>query len=564
MSGRLSLTWANKDRALVSTDGGGYEWVSPDDPRAREIRLLDEVSTYPLVEEREARPETSPAENLLIRGDSLHALRSLARIPEYADEYRGRVKLVYIDPPFNTGQAFEHYDDALEHSVWLGMMRERLEAIRDLLAPDGSVWVHLDDAEMHYAKVLMDEIFGRQNFVAQFIWQKMDSPSSNNVSIANYHDHLLVFAADRTRFRAAPMVDPRILAGYPGELPDGRRFRDRILRKNGKSSLRSERPSMWYPIAGPDGTEVYPIDDDGIERRWGVGIAKVNELLAAGELIWKTRDKSGGGTHWVPYTREYAPEIPKRPWPTIWSDVLMNRQAKAQVKAVLPGIATFDTPKPEQLIERVLAIASDPGDIVLDAFAGSGTTAAAAHKMGRRWVTIEQQESTVDAFTRPRLVKVIDGEDPGGITTSAGWTGGGGFRELRVAPAAFEAVETDDFSAISLPESTDDVVLARSVAAQLGYYLDAGLDTPTASATRPAWGRTSALVGRKGRSRLAVVRGVADEALIEGLVSELDEGETLLVAATMMAPGTAEALRERNRGSRVLRIPPALFPAMAF
>ncbi len=172
MAGRLTLSWANKDRALLSHGEGGYEWVDRDDPRAREVRLLDEI---PDATGRVGEVSGGVDDNLLIRGDSLDALRALVKSPEYAAEYRGKVKLVYIDPPFNTGQAFEHYDDSLEHSVWLGMMRERLVLIRDLLAPDGSVWVHLDDAEMAYCKVLMDEIFGRASYVATVVWRSADT-----------------------------------------------------------------------------------------------------------------------------------------------------------------------------------------------------------------------------------------------------------------------------------------------------------------------------------------------------------------------------------------------------
>lgn len=164
-SGRLTLNWVGKDQALLTTPDGGYEWVDRTDPRVTEIRLLHERETVGAV-----GPDEHPtADNLLIHGDAADGLRSLLNLPEFAAEYRGKVKLVYIDPPFNTNQAFLHYDDALEHSVWLTMMRDRLTLIRDLLAPDGSVWVHLDDAEMAYCRVLMDEIFGRTNFVASVV-----------------------------------------------------------------------------------------------------------------------------------------------------------------------------------------------------------------------------------------------------------------------------------------------------------------------------------------------------------------------------------------------------------
>lgn len=216
MTGRLTLTWANKDRALLSHGEAGYEWVDRDDPRAREVRLLDEVG-------RVGKVAGDATDNLLIRGDSLDALRALVHTPELAAEYRGKVKLVYIDPPFNTGQAFEHYNDSLEHSVWLGMMRERLVLIKELLSPEGSVWVHLDDAEMAYCKMLMDEIFGRQNFVATVIWEKADSPRNDATEFSTRHDSVLVFKKSEA-FRLARLPAGDSAAHYKNVDSEGRRY----------------------------------------------------------------------------------------------------------------------------------------------------------------------------------------------------------------------------------------------------------------------------------------------------------------------------------------------------
>ncbi len=185
---RLTLSWVGKDKALLNTADGGYEWVERDDPRVAEVRLLRQV---------QAVGETSG--NLLITGDSHNAMQALCRTPEHAREYLGKVKLIYIDPPFNTGQAFTHYDDALEHSVWLTMMRDRLLLIRDLLSPDGSVWVHLDDAEMAYCRVLMDEVFGRANFVATVVWQKIHARNNTAQHFSAVHDFMLVYAKDRNQ-----------------------------------------------------------------------------------------------------------------------------------------------------------------------------------------------------------------------------------------------------------------------------------------------------------------------------------------------------------------------------
>ena len=187
--GRLELTWTNKHRALLRDDDGSYQWVAPSDYRVAEVRLLRDAGVTGDV--RAERDRAS--DNLLIRGDALNGLGSLIELPEFARQYLGQVKLAYIDPPFNTGEAFAQYEDNLEHSIWLTMMRDRLRQIEKLLAPDGSVWVHLNDDEGHYAKVVMDEVFGRRNFVASIIWQKRTS-RENRAAFGTAHDYIVVYS----------------------------------------------------------------------------------------------------------------------------------------------------------------------------------------------------------------------------------------------------------------------------------------------------------------------------------------------------------------------------------
>lgn len=243
-SGRLTLSWVGKDQALLGTADGGYEWVGREDPRVTEVRVLHETDSVGEVGGTEAE-----SDNLLIVGDSYDALHSLTRIPEYADVYRGRVKLVYIDPPFNTGQAFEHYDDALEHSVWLTMMRDRLLLIRDLLAPDGSVWVHLDDSEMAYCKVLMDEVFGRNNHVAHLILEINPKGRQLDRFYAASHDHLLAYARniETVALRAATVESVRE-EDFPLCEPDGRTYRLLPLRNTNKKFNPETRPNLHYPL----------------------------------------------------------------------------------------------------------------------------------------------------------------------------------------------------------------------------------------------------------------------------------------------------------------------------
>ncbi len=602
MTGRLTLSWRNKDQALIGDGEGGYLWVDPSDPRAAEVRTLTEVATHGDV-------NGDGGDNLLVRGDGYHLLRSLNRVPELAEKYKGKVKLVYIDPPFNTKQSFTYYDDGVEHSVWLGMLRERLVLLKDLLASDGAIFVHLSDDELHYAKALMDEVFGRNCFVTTFMWRKVDSPNDNKVTVTPDHEGILCYTRTPEMVKNfSRRADQSILDGYKQTTEDGRRYRDRLLKKNGKNSLREDRPTMWYPLAAPDGTEVWPIHDDGREACWSLSEQAVEQFNDENRLIWKRRaDPLNGGEKWVPYTREYAPMLPERPWQTIWSDLPTTRQAKAHITSLFPGATAFDTPKPEQLLERIINMASSPGEVVLDVFGGSGTTAAVAHKLGRRWVTAELLDTVFEGFTRPRLVKVISGHDGGGISstsareslngldafgisaaeasafqrvlkklraieslgleTGAGhtealdslrrvtdtktvdttvWEGGGGFRELVVDSAVFQVSELAGMTIMSVVPGSSYEQLARSVAAQLGYRLADSLEGP--------------IVGALGKSRLAVIDGTVDAKAVAGVLSQVDEQETVVIAATTVADDARAALRSESKGSRIISIPNDLFP----
>jgi adenine-specific DNA-methyltransferase len=240
------------------------------------------------------------------------------------------------------------------------------------------------------------------------------------------------------------MTDPSVLEAYRNRDNENRLYRDRLLKKNGKNSLREDRPSMFFPIKAPDGKNVLPIHDDGREACWALGKKAVDELMRSGELIWKDR-----GTEkepkWVPYTREYAPEEPVRPFATMWLDVQTSRQAKKHQRELFGvDVPPFDTPKPEPLIQRILELSTEKGDLVLDSFAGSGTTGAVAHKMGRRWIMVELGEHC-HTHIIPRLRKVIDGDDPGGITDSVGWKGGGGFRYFKLAPSLLKKDQWGNF-----------------------------------------------------------------------------------------------------------------------
>lgn len=514
-SGRLELTWTNKHLRLISDPEGGYEWVEPTDPRVSEVRLLHEVGTV-----GDDEPDGG---NLLIEGDALHALTALNRIPELARRYAGQVRLVYIDPPFNTGQAFDNYDDNLEHSVWLSMLRDRLVQLKPLLAPNGSIWVHLDDAEVHRCRCVMDEVLGAGNFVATMVWQRRFS-RSNDAQVSLSHDYLLVYGprGRSTELNPLPATEHQ-LGRYtnPDEDPRGPWVSVSFNAPN-------LRPNLTYEIQGPSGRVHTPPSG----RCWSTTAAEFKRLRDEGRIYF------GANGDGVPRLKRYLAEVNTdvRPW-TWWPhDEVGNNQESAREIAAL-GLERFATPKPERLLQRIIHIASDPGDLVLDCFVGSGTTAAVAHKMGRRWVTSEREADTIERFTRPRLEKVVKGEDAGGITAAVEWKGGGGFQHLRVGPSMFDLdAETGD---VFLAEWATNGAFSEAVAAQLGFER---VDAPP-------------FCGRKGRTRLAVLDGVVGPAEVEFLVAALDERERVVVVGQAFTEDAESTLRALSPGSRVRHAP---------
>lgn len=378
-----------------------------------------------LLEDNELSYGDADNENLLIHGDNLLALKALEQ------KYTGKIKCVFIDPPYNTGSAFTHYDDGLEHSLWLCLIRDRLELLRTLLSDDGSIWITIDDHEVHYLKCLCDEIFGRNNFISNVIWEKSDSPRMDAAFFSSRHDHLLVYAKDQSKFKVKrqPLSLNDLPSHYDKVDPNGNPYYLKPLRAMGQADKREDRPTMYFPLVAPDGTEIYPKRQDGTDGRWRWGVQKIEQEK------WRI-DWSNGRNGWTPYFRVYADSSSGRPPETIWfhSEVGSNRTSKAEIKKVIPAISAFDTPKPEALIKKILEIATDDNDLVLDSFAGSGTTGAVAQKMVRRWIMIELGDHCRTHIV-PRLKKVIDGEDQGGITKSVNWQGGGGFHYLSLAPS---------------------------------------------------------------------------------------------------------------------------------
>ena len=390
-------------------------WIGKEHRPKLEPRILIEDPTKSHHAERRVK-DNDLFDNRLIFGDNLLALKALEQ------EFAGKVKCILIDPPYNTGSAFTHYDDGVEHSIWLSLMRDRLELLQRLLSDDGSLWITIDDNESHYLKVLCDEVFGRVNFVSNVVWQKKYSPQNDAKWISDNHDHILIFAKNKNLWR--PNLLPRsddMNARYenPDDDPKG-------PWKATDFSRKAIVQGTIYDITLPSGRVVSPPKN----RSWRKYESELKQLIKEGR-IW-----FGPTGNAAPSYKAYLNEVRDgvtslSVW--LYDEVGHNQDAKKEAKT-FNETDVFDTPKPEKLIFKILTLATTAGDLVLDSFLGSGTTAAVAHKMGRRWIGIELGDHC-HTHCLPRLVKVVDGTDPGGVTKAAGWKGGGGFRYYRLAPS---------------------------------------------------------------------------------------------------------------------------------
>ncbi len=376
---------------------------------------------YRLLEESPDLSTGDPdAANMLIQGDNLEALKAL--LPFYA----GQVKCIYIDPPYNTRSAFEHYDDNLEHSKWLAMMWPRLELLRELLAEDGSIWVSIDDNEGHYLKVIMDEMFGRNNLISNVVWQKVYTVKNSAKYLSDMHDHIICYARSKSQWY--PNLLPRsdkATGNYSNPDNDHRGpWTTNAVQARNYYSLGT------YEIISPSGRVHLPPTG----TYWRISKDIFNKLNSDNRIWWGQDGDS------IPRIKKFLAEAKDGVVPATWwphSDSGTNAEAKQEVRQLIGNSGEiFLTPKPEKLLKQVLIVATNPGDLVLDSFLGSGTTAAVAHKMGRRYIGIEMGEHAVSHCV-PRLNKVIDGEQ-GGISKSVGWQGGGGFRFYRLGPPVFD------------------------------------------------------------------------------------------------------------------------------
>lgn len=421
-------------------------WIGKEDRPRLEPRILleDPERSYHAKTQREG----DIFDNKLIFGDNLLALKALEQ------EYTGKVKCVFIDPPYNTGSAFEHYDDGLEHSLWLSLMRDRLEILRRLLAEDGSIWITIDDNEAHYLKVLCDEVFGRPNFVANIVWQKAYTANQTAKHISNSHDHILLYARDATKFELGKI-------GRSDEQIAKFKNPDNDVRGPWKAENLSAGKfyaAGQFKIVGPNGDSFLPPKG----RYWRCNEEQYHRWLHDGRITFGI---NGGGR---PMLKKFLSEMADGLTATTWwahEEAGTNKQASIDLKALFPDTVVFQNPKPELLLRRILDLSTQSGDLVLDSFAGSGTTGAVAHKMNRRWIMVEAGDHC-HTHVIPRLKKVINNEDPGGITLATSWKGGGGFRYYQLASSLLEKDRWDNWV---ISRDYNAAMLAEAVCKLMGF-----------------------------------------------------------------------------------------------
>ncbi len=415
---KLELRWHGKD-----------EWESP------EPRLLIEEEVY----EGEKK---GIDDNLLIYGDNLLGLKALER------DYTGKVKCIYIDPPYNTKSCFKHYNDNLEHSLWLNMMKERLVIMHKLLREDGSIWISIDDRECHYLKVMCDEIFGRKNFIGSLIWKKRKGGGNDSSFFSTDHEYVLSYAnnSDKKNHLKKWRIphESKQLKRYKEINHDGRFFYWDTLNRQG---LKNPIP---IDLVTPDGKIIKILSQRSKDT--------VLEEVKSGDIRFVERNN-----RWTVHRKVFMNDDGQ-----VLRSILSvgtNSDARNEIKKLIDSEKKFEYPKPESLIHQILQLVTKPGDLVLDSFAGSGTTGAVAHKMKRRWIMIEFN-GPCHSHIIPRMEKVIDGEDPGGVTEQVGWKGGGGFRYCEMAPSL---LEKNRLGRWTISKKYNPAMLSEAVCLHAGY-----------------------------------------------------------------------------------------------
>lgn len=417
----ITLQWPNKDFALRAVGALGYTWI---DPISSELDYAKVINLSQRLPGRQS--------NALVIGDGFDAVAGLDKACDFLAD---KIRLVYIDPPFNTSADVQCYNDTMDRAMWLGMLRDRLVALRPHLADDASVWVHLDDSEIHRARFVMDEVFGEGAFVASVIWQKKDTRDSR-AAFSNNHDTILVYAPSGPR---KWKVSRNLLVKDTAHLEN----KDNDPRgpwSDAPFTAPGYRAAQQYPIETPSGKVLRPPRG----RSWYATEPTYLNLLAD-DRIWFPKNGSGSPRIKL-FSEQLRGLVPFTVWGT--SETGTNDNAKRHLMALFPDKPVFDTPKPEELLERIIHIASRPGELVVDLFGGSGTTAAVAHKMRRRWLLVERNVKTVHDFTLPRLHAVVSGADADGVSEATNWKGGGSFEFAYAPPSYGEPLSESELLAV--------------------------------------------------------------------------------------------------------------------
>lgn len=488
-SQRLELTWVGKENEIK---------VEP--------RILIENPALSNLSDNNANNQMSMFEsqssdtfdNMLIHGDNLLSLKALE------SRFAGKIKCIYIDPPYNTGSAFEHYDDNLEHSIWLSLIRERLKILKILLSDDGSIWISIDADESHYLKVLCDEVFGRKNFIDEIVWQRAYSPINLKKTLSRAHDTILVYAKnfnESFRLNGLPRSG-EALARYknPDNDPRGLWQSDNLW-------VGPRVEANVFEIITPSGRSIYP------PAGYSCRLSKERfEEFVKDNRIWF--GEHGDNT---PRIKRFLSEVKNTVVAMTWwtrDEIGDNQEAKREVKTLHLTDTPFDTPKPERLIERILTLATNENDIVLDSFLGSGTTIAVAQKMRRRWIGVEM-EDTAYSCCKKRIDMVIAGTDRGGITQSVKWEGGGHYRFYELAPSL---INEDPFGQAIINSEYNSDMLAATIALHEGYSYNPNKDC--------FWKQSS----NENNSYLFVTTNHVTKQMIDSILVDLKEDEFLLIS----------------------------------
>lgn len=458
------INWVNKDEALfyeIDSEGGIGQtpyWVERNDIRVKEARPLILQKVFKAVAESkpgtlqgmdtawkvvESKEDDPAVENILIKGDNLLALNTLKKMFSNKPNEE-KVKCIFIDPPYNTGKAFAQYDDNLELSEWLTLMRDRLVLLYQLLADEGFIWITLDDKGIFHLKILLDEVFGRDNFLGNIIWQHSVQGKNDSKKVSLHHNYILCYRKIEDSILSKEEREERHNVNYsnPDNDPQG-------AWRSGDVRSPHYRENLRFDIPTPSGGKIPPP-----ENGWRWSEKEVEKKIKSKEIIFNEDE-----TRIIRkiYLGNQDGRIVESIWfveetdglsETIWlgKDVGTTREASKEILNLF-GKNVFETPKPEKLIKKILHLSTKPGDFVLDSFGGSGTTFAVAQKMGRRWVGVEIGKQA-DEVIVPRLKKVVGGEDGLGVSEELGWTGGGSFKYYHLGQSIITINEdgTGDFN----------------------------------------------------------------------------------------------------------------------